>query len=95
MEMYNSPTWQDKVRRMPDRQIFCIYNEAKKSGKRLDENIRKMLLKTTSNPTEREYIKRAPAWKVFDMYNEYTANVIAPSPVYHQMTLFELGVKNG
>lgn len=79
-----------RVSRMPDRQIYAIYETAKKPGGRLDEKLREVLLSTTHNQVERAYLMTAPAWKIYEMYNaEYQAVDITPQPVYHQMNMFE------
>lgn len=31
--LYDAVSWKDRVSRMPDRQVFAIYQSAKKSGK--------------------------------------------------------------
>lgn len=101
-EMY-PPTsnWSDRVSQMHDRQVYMIFNNAKKPGGRLDENLRKTLVDICKTREAKEHIKSLPAWEIYERYQALERDIppkdspdyIMPARYFHQLTFDELGVK--
>ena len=88
---------------MPDRQVYMIFQSAKKPGGRLDENLRKTLVDIAQTKESKEMIESLPSWKVYEMYQQLEVDIptvdskdyLPPMRSYHQLSFDELGVNHG
>ncbi|MBO7451335.1 MAG: hypothetical protein J6U54_13305 [Clostridiales bacterium] len=80
---------------MPDRQVYMIFQSAKKPGGRLDENLRQTLVDIASSGVAKDYIRSLPSWKIFEMYQQLEADIPASSDLppmssYHQVNFDDI-----
>lgn len=85
---------------MHDWQVYMIFQNAKKPGGRLDENLRKTLIDICSTREGKERVKSLEPWQVYEMYQQLENDIppsnsvdyLPPIKSYHQVTFEEIGV---